>query len=478
MKYIKKLVYVVAIIIMASVVKVNAATLNVNISSSSNKIVVGNTVTYTVTISSNSLLGSLRYNFSYDSDKLTLLSGTLNAAPYFDGVKKSATYTFKFKAKKSGTATVKFNIYEAIDWDLNNFSYNSSTSKTTTIITQEELVASYSKNNNLSNLKVDNYSISPAFNKNTTNYSLTVENDVREINISGSKEDSKSTVSGLGKHSLEEGDNKINIVVTAQNGSSKTYTLNVTVKELSPIVVKVNNEDLNVVRKKDLLQIPNSNYKETTIVISEEEVPALLNEVTNTTLVGLKDSEGNIKLYVYENNEYKLYKELSFDSIIVTESDDIEVPEGYVKTTIEIDNEKVTAYKEEGGTGDYYLLNAVNISNGEKHLYQYNRKENTIQIFNNSLLTKIGDLKQVNKNYAYVIIGLGALLVITYLVLLVASIKKGSKKKKSVKKEEKDSDLSSNIEKNEDFDKELDEKEENNDKIIEDISKKTKKKKK
>ncbi len=478
MKHIRKIVYLVALIIMASVVKVNAATLNVNISSSSNKVVVGNTVTYTVTISSNTLLGSLRYNFSYDSDKLSLQSGTLNAAPYFDGVKKSATYTFKFKALKSGTATVKFNIYEAIDWDLNNFSYNSSTSKSTTIITQEELVASYSKNNYLSSLKIDNYSIDPAFNKNTSNYSLTVENDVREINISGSKEDSKSTVTGLGKHALEEGDNKINIVVTAQNGSSRTYTINVTVKELSPIIVKVDNQELNVVRKKELIQAPNTNFKETTIKINEEEVPAFINEATSTTLVGLKDSEGNIKLYSYKNDEYKLYKELSFDSIIITEAEDDEIPEGYYKTTIDIGDEKVTAYKEKEGTNDYYLINATNVSNGEKHLYQYNRTENTIQIFNKNILTKIGNLEQINKNYVYVIIGLGALLLITYLVLLITSIKKTSKKKKSKKSKEKDSDLSSNEEKIDDFDKEFDENEQNNDKIIEDISKKTKKKKK
>ena len=230
MRLLKKILYVLVILLSISIIKVNAATLKVNISSSSSKIVVGNTITYTVTVSSSELLGSIRYNFSYDSDKLTLVSGTLNAAPYFDGVKKSATYTFKFRAKKSGTTTVKFNIYEAIDWNLNNFSYNATTSKSTTIITQSQLEASYSKNNNLSSLKVDNYSITPEFNKNIKEYSLTLENDVREINITGTKEDKTSTVTGLGKHELTEGMNKIDLVVTAQNGSSKTYTLNVEVK--------------------------------------------------------------------------------------------------------------------------------------------------------------------------------------------------------------------------------------------------------
>ncbi len=478
MKHIKKVIYLIAIIIMASVVKVNAATLNVNITPSSNKVVVGNTVTYTVTISSNTLLGSLRYNFSYDSSKLTYVSGsTLNDAPYFNGNKKSATYTFKFKAKASGTATVKFNIYEAIDWDLNNFSYNSTTSKTTAIITQAELEASYSKNNYLSNLKVDNYSITPKFNKSTSNYSLTLENDVREINISGSKDDSKSTVSGLGKHTLEEGDNKINIVVTAQNGSSRTYTLNVTVRELSPIVVNVNGNSLNVVRKRELLQLPNSNYKETTVKINEEEVPAFINNTTNTTLVGLKDKEGKVSLYLYDGKNYKEYKEYSFDSIIITEAKSSDIPEGYEETKIKIGDDEITAYKSKTQNNDYYLIDAINISTGEENIYQYNKKENTIQIFNKDLLNKIDDLEGKNQSYMYAIVFLGALLIVTYLVLLIMNIKKGKKPKKKSEIKENNDKLSSNKDKYDDFDKDLGKKTEKDDKIIEDISKSKKKKK-
>ena len=67
---------------------VNAASLKVTVTANSSKVVVGDTVTYTVTLSSSEYLGSIRYNFGYDSNKLTHLSGTLNAAPVFDGTKK------------------------------------------------------------------------------------------------------------------------------------------------------------------------------------------------------------------------------------------------------------------------------------------------------------------------------------------------------------------------------------------------------
>ena len=44
--------------------------------------------------------------------------------------------------------------------------------------------------------------------------------------------------------------------------------------------------------------------------INEEEIPAFINNNTNVILVGLKDSEGNIKLYSYKDNNYILYKEI------------------------------------------------------------------------------------------------------------------------------------------------------------------------
>ena len=126
----------------------NAATLNISLSQSNSKIVVGNYITYTVRLSSSSAIGGTRYSFTYDSSKLTLISGTPNGLSYdFHGTEKSITYTIKFKAKASGNTTVNFVLNEAIDWDGNNFSYNKTTSKTTQIITQKELEASYSKNN-------------------------------------------------------------------------------------------------------------------------------------------------------------------------------------------------------------------------------------------------------------------------------------------------------------------------------------------
>ena len=436
MKQFKKLIYSISIAFIFSIftIKVDAANLNVSMSSSTNKTVIGNTITYTVKVSSSTLLGSLNYRVTYDSNKLTLTSGTLSGVPVFTGSEKTATYTFKFKAKAKGNANVTFTLNEAIDWNDVPFTYNKSTSKNVTIISQSELEASYSKNNNLSNLKVDNYTISPAFNKNTTEYSLTVENDVKTINISGSKEDSKSSVTGLGTHQLSEGINKLQVKVTAQNGSTKTYTINVTVKELSPIIVEINGNKYNVVRKKELLEKPNSEYEDTTIKINEEEVPAFINNNTNVILVGLKDSEGNIKLYSYKDNTYILYKEISSNNIIVTESTLTNIPKGFKEVNIKINNTDVKAYQKIDDN-TFNLIYATNIQNGITSLYKYDSKENTLQLFSEKEDTEKNNLEKKNKYYEYIIIGLGSVLAITYFSILITYIKKEKRRKKRISKE-------------------------------------------
>lgn len=405
-----------------------AVTLNVTAYLSTSQAVVGNTVTFSVKLSSSTPIGAVNYSVSYDSSKLTHVSGTLNDITDDHYGQKSYTLTFKFRAKASGNANITFKVNEAYDTDLKALSFSNKT-KTLKIITQSQLESSYSKNNNLSKLAVDGYKISPTFNKNTVNYSLELENNVRSINITGSVEDSKSSVSGLGKHSLVEGANKINIKVTAQNGSSKTYTLNVTVKELKPIIVEKDGQTYNVVRKKELIKNPNSNFVETTIKIDEEDIPAFINEKTNTILVGLKDKDGNIALYSYNNKDYSPYKDFNFDSLIVTISDKSDVPKGYYETKIQIGGEEVTAYKTQEINDGFYLINAVNISTGEEHLYQYDEKEKTIQRFNAESLDKINELNEKNNKSLYVVVGLGGLLIITYLVLLFSTLKKKKVKK-------------------------------------------------
>ena len=92
-----------------------------------------------------------------------------------------------------------------------------------------------SSNNWLRGLSVDGYSLTPTFSSDTTDYSLIVENEVKSIDVSASAADTNASVSGRGSHRLSVGNNNINIVVTAEDGVTRTYTIN---PEPSPEPVK------------------------------------------------------------------------------------------------------------------------------------------------------------------------------------------------------------------------------------------------
>ena len=82
-------------------------------------------------------------------------------------------------------------------------------------------------NNWLSSLKIGNYDINFDAGK-TSGYSSEVGGEVSSVNITATTVNSKAKVEGVGNVSLKEGNNTINIVVTAENGDKRTYTVNIT----------------------------------------------------------------------------------------------------------------------------------------------------------------------------------------------------------------------------------------------------------
>ncbi len=430
-KFIKLSILIV--IFFLSVLIVKGAANSITITSNTSKVVVGNKVTYTVKITSAKSLIALQYSISYDTSKLTLISGTAKGVDYYTGPRTSATYTFTFRAKASGTANFTFKAEGAAYSTDESINFGSK-SKSISIITQQQLEASYSKNNNLTYLEVTGYKITPVFNANTTNYNLVVENDVREVIVKGTLADSRSTVKGLGKHSLEEGINKIVVTVTAQNGVSKNYTINIEVKELEPIIVEIEGVKYNVVRKAKLLTKPNSLFIEKNTKIGEFEVPSFYNEVSNITLVGLKDERNDIHLYEFNNGKYILYNELKFSEIITVFKKLDKIPKGYNETKIKYNDKEYIAYKKD----NIYLINLLNLKTGKTKLYRFDNKEGTIQGYNLDEENEKITLEKNNKIYIYIIIILSGIIFTTYSVLIGYKIKKNlTKKKKKIENNDK-----------------------------------------
>lgn len=110
-----------------------------------------------------------------------------------------------------------------------------------------------STNNNLSSLSVSGYTISPKFNSGTTSYSMEVPFEVSAININATAQDPKAKVTiGSNQKKLTAGkNNAIKITVTAENGATKTYTLNVK-RAPDPNKVLSTNNDLASLSIKDV----------------------------------------------------------------------------------------------------------------------------------------------------------------------------------------------------------------------------------
>lgn len=87
------------------------------------------------------------------------------------------------------------------------------------------------KTNFLSSLEVENNKITPVFNKNTINYTLTVKKDVTSVKINATLESDKSSFNkGYGPRTvnLNYGVNNVVIKVTSESGAVKTYTIKIT----------------------------------------------------------------------------------------------------------------------------------------------------------------------------------------------------------------------------------------------------------
>lgn len=429
--------FIIGLLMIILPFQVNASNATISVSAS-DTVMVGNTVTVTVKLSSSSKIGSWQADLTYDKSYLQLASssteagGTAMANVVANGT-KSKTYTFKFKALKKGSSKVSVSSYALFDYDTMEKMNTTSSSKTINIKTKEEIEASYSSNANLKNITVGEYSLSPEFNKDTLEYEVEVPNEIEVVNVSASKEDGTSSVTGLGEKTLTEGNNKIEIVVTAQKGNTKTYVVNIYRKELDPINLTVDGKEFTIVRRSEALP-EYLTFKATTTVIDGTEVPALYSEITGYTLVGLKTSDGEVEMYLVENGKVTIkYVEIKSNAMSLYPLDlpKNDLFKNYVKKEIEINGIMVNGYflTDNSKTAVIY---AQDVDTGDTNYYSYNIKENTVQVFDKEL---IESYENKLTTYKYVFLGLVGFIIILLFVLIIRKPKRKKNKKVEAKPE-------------------------------------------
>ena len=322
-----------------------AAGVNIDITTKNESVVKGETITVSITLSSDQLIGDFETFLSYNSDVLEFIEGAsfiaggegllrLSDTNVIEG-EKIRKYALEFKAKELGSSEVA--IYDkpsVYDYDNNTNMSVSSNRLTIEVIAKREA----SSNADLASLK-----ISPALNDFTfdseiTDYNLVVDNHVEKLVISAIPSDELATLSIDGDINLKEGMNTISLVVKAEAGNKKTYTLQI--------------ERL---------------YEEKEEESSEDEGEK--EEIGETVKIEVEKIGNDI--FIKNSVQYK----------IITEGE-INIPKGYMKTTIILDGTTIPAYtKIEDLDNDFLLLYCMN-QEGKEEFYQYDRVENTLQRYN------------------------------------------------------------------------------------------------
>lgn len=88
-----------------------------------------------------------------------------------------------------------------------------------------------SPNNWLSALSVSGCTLTPTFTGGTTDYSIIVGNEVGSVSVSASTVNARAGMTGTGTVNLTVGTNQVPITVTAQNGTTRTYTVTIVRKD-------------------------------------------------------------------------------------------------------------------------------------------------------------------------------------------------------------------------------------------------------
>ena len=413
----------------ANIDSLSASSASISVSGTSS-VVLGNTFSITIKISSGDTLGAWDFTPSYDTGKFKLISGETSVADYGPASSKSYSYTFKAIGTGSGTISVKS--YGAYDYDENKMSVSVS-SKTVNVITQAQKKATYSNNNYIKEIYIDGHDgLTPSFDKNTTDYKIDVDTNVTKVNIVAITEDSKADLSGDGEHEVSEGENKFTITCTAQNGDDKNYYVIVNVVDPNPIEVTIDGEKYKVVKREAAIQAPD-NYEKTTIKIDDQDVPALYNELNKYTLVSLKDTKGNASLFIYDkdNKTYTKYEEIKLSQMkIYPLSLDKTFGEKNPIEKININDALFEAIKL--ANKDFYIIHARDLETGEDDYYRYDIKTNTMIRYSDDT----SSFKKEITEYKKLIMILGAETVIIIFVLiciLIARMVKNRRRKKKIK---------------------------------------------
>ena len=437
MKNLKK-IFIICTVVFALLLcmtqSVFAASISVTAGQSSVK--VGNTVAFTITVPSNTQAWTYQVAWS---DNLTHVSGDTEPMG-FEG--NSTRNQLIFKANGEGTGKVWI---AGGSYSIDRQPYDASGSATVSIVSASQPSQGYdhgdfdddpptpskSSNNALASLTVSAGELAPAFDPTITDYTLSLPLRTNKITFTATPSDSKATVQGDGEVALRGGENKVAVVVTAEDGSAKTYNITVKVAREPTVFFSLNGESLGVMQDTDGVTPP-AGFSPTTVPYSGEELPAWTNAAGQMLLYLVNQDTLAAGFYLYDEAEgvQSPYLPIVYGATtyvytgVPAEKESIP---GLTLCDVEAFGHILKGWKyEDASLQDFCVLYLMD-AGGNYGCHTYDSQSGTLQRFSGAVFTDDGRTMRVPMLYVYIAGGAAAVLLLLVIILAAVCISRGKK---------------------------------------------------
>ena len=437
MKNLKK-IFIICTVVFALLLcmtqSVFAAGISVTAGQSSVK--VGNTVAFTITVPPNTQAWTYQVAWS---DNLTYVSGDTEPMG-FEG--NSTRNQLIFKANREGTGKVWI---AGGSYSIDRQPYDASGSATVSIVSASQPSQGYdhgdfdddpptpskSSNNALASLTVSAGELAPAFDPTITDYTLSLPLRTNKITFTATPSDSKATVQGDGEVALRGGENKVAVVVTAEDGSAKTYNITVKVAREPTVFFSLNGESLGVMQDTDGVTPP-AGFSPTTVPYSGEELPAWTNAAGQMLLYLVNQDTLAAGFYLYDEAEgvQSPYLPIVYGATtyvytgVPAEKESIP---GLTLCDVEAFGHILKGWKyEDASLQDFCVLYLMD-AGGNYGCHTYDSQSGTLQRFSGAVFTDDGRTMRVPMLYVYIAGGAAAVLLLLVIILAAVCISRGKK---------------------------------------------------
>lgn len=327
-----------------------------------------------------------------------------------------------------GSRTVSVNIVVNKPTTPNTNTNTNNNNKTPiTPITPPNQNTNKSNDNNLSSLSISEGNLSPSFDANITEYSVTLKENTTNLNINATPNNAKAKVDGIGDITLKPGNNDVIITVTAEDNSTKNYLIKVYVEEYSDFYLNYKDKKISIVNNYE--NIP-SDFNKITHSYNEKNI-TLYNKEDINFIYGMDDNKGSF--YLFDKSRNEIISKVSILNINNKTLYVVDTQPTIKKLKLEIitiNEQEVDCYKLNDENNNYYLLNTIN-DKGNLIEYLYEKSENSIVLYPSFLNKNTTNItNDTNDSRAVFVLSVFILLAIAFALYLFQLIRKGERHEK------------------------------------------------